>query len=1063
MKQFFLYFLLMFCSVGKAQISGRVWGDENKPLVGATITLINDGRAVQTDREGSFSFPHVQMPDSMAIHFIGYVKKVVHLTSESQVLEIRMTKEDFSIQEVAVVNTGFFQLPKERLTGSFAIVDNDLINRSVGGNILQRLDGVASGVQFVAPNGTDPADIRVRGLSTIQSDATPLIVLDNFPYEGDITSINPNDIENVTILKDAAASSIWGARAGNGVIVITTKQGRYNQKGQLSINSNVTIGAKPDLLYSRARLPSEVVMEIEREKYEQGGYYIPDAQQIPFPEYVELLIARDNGMMSEEEFLRKEAILRNTEIREEVMKYFYQPSVYQQYALNARGGGNNYTYYLSGGYDHNRGENIGNSDERININLQNVFKPFHNVEISAAMWYSQQKGKNNGMTLSHLVGHGTHVQLSPYAQLSNDKGEALPIINNYRQSYVENAEDMGLLDWQYRPLDEHNLVDRSTQSRELRGNIGVRYNFFTHFDLNTSYQYITGSSNNTVEYDKDSYYARDMVNRFTQANGTRIIPYGGIFQSQGLAQSTSHSGRVQLNFEKNLGQDHRIVALLGGEIRSFVQNSSPGYTLYNYDPQLLTGNTNYSYTENYTIRPNGRARIPAPNAITRRFTDRYLSYFGNASYTLYDRYILSGSARWDGSNLFGVKTNQKGTPLWSLGASWDVSKEQWFQNESIEHLRIRGTYGSAGNVNKNVSAYPTIRHYARDFQTEMPYAIVRSVGNPSLKWEVVRTANMGIDGRMWNGRISGSVDFFVKKATDLIGSRVLPPSSGIYVGSLAESTNLVNYANLRTHGVDLQINGWTAIGNVKWNKSILLNVVKNKVTKYIEDESLSTTNYLNGHAIAVGYSKDVLFAIPRYHLDPESGVVRKEIDGERFNETSKFLSALSLDNLVVAGSRVPTLYGSLRNDVSWKGWSLSILLSWKGGYVYRRPTVSNGGEYILQYHMDYIHRWQKPGDEKYTDIPATSSNSSENLFSTLGVYENFVERGDHFRLQDIRIAYRPFQSMAKQSAIANIQFYGYARNLGVVWRANSKNDDPDYVGAEYITPKSFALGLQMNF
>src|SRR5690606_4317487 len=129
MKQFFLYFLLMFCSVGKAQISGRVWGDENKPLVGATITLINDGRAVQTDREGSFSFPHVQMPDSMAIHFIGYVKKVVHLTSESQVLEIRMTKEDFSIQEVAVVNTGFFQLPKERLTGSFAIVDNDLINR----------------------------------------------------------------------------------------------------------------------------------------------------------------------------------------------------------------------------------------------------------------------------------------------------------------------------------------------------------------------------------------------------------------------------------------------------------------------------------------------------------------------------------------------------------------------------------------------------------------------------------------------------------------------------------------------------------------------------------------------------------------------------------------------------------------------------------------------------------------------------------------------------------------------------------------------------------------------
>src|SRR5690606_37904197 len=165
----------------------------------------------------------------------------------------------------------------------------------VGGDILQRLDGVAAGVQFVTPNGSEASDIRIRGLATIQSDASPLIVVDNFPYEGDITSINPNDIDNITILKDAAAASIWGARAGNGVIVITTKQGRYGQKSQISATSNVTVGQKPNLLYSRNRLPSEVVMGIEKEKYESGGYYVENTQQVPFPEYVEMLIARDNG------------------------------------------------------------------------------------------------------------------------------------------------------------------------------------------------------------------------------------------------------------------------------------------------------------------------------------------------------------------------------------------------------------------------------------------------------------------------------------------------------------------------------------------------------------------------------------------------------------------------------------------------------------------------------------------------------------------------------------------------------------------------------------------------
>src|SRR5690606_34247321 len=362
-------------------------------------------------------------------------------------MDITLEPDENMLEEVEV-NTGFYQVPRERATGSFTHVDNKMLNRVVGGSILQRLEGIASGVQFTQANGTTAASIRVRGLATIESNEEPLIVVDNVPYEGDINTIDPNDVESITVLKDAAAASIWGARAGNGVIVITTKRGRYNQRARISVNSNMTVGEKPDLFYSKNRLPSEIVMQIEKDKYERGGYYVESAQQTPFPEYVELLIARDSGWISDADFLAKEAILQNTEVRDEALKYLYQPSVYQQHALNVRGGGEAYTYYLSAGYDKNRSNVIGNGNDRLNLNLQNTFRPLKGMELSAAMWYTQQRGENNGLSLGDLAARATQVGLSPYIRLKDEQGDNLPIVKDYRLPYVGTAVQEGLLDWQ---------------------------------------------------------------------------------------------------------------------------------------------------------------------------------------------------------------------------------------------------------------------------------------------------------------------------------------------------------------------------------------------------------------------------------------------------------------------------------------------------------------------------------------------------------------------------------------------------------------------------------------
>lgn len=1062
-RYYFLLGLSLIIFNSQAQIVGTVYSKKGSPLSGASVRLKNSARSVQTDADGRFSFSEIHLPDSLTVTYIGYGTQRLWITSINNNVEIYLSKDDSQIDGVEVVHTGFYEIPKERATGSFTIVDNELLNRSTGGNILQRLEGLASGVQFVNPGGTDASDIRVRGLATLHSDATPLIVIDNFPYEGDIESINPNDIETVTILKDAAAASIWGARAGNGVIVITTKHGRYSERSRLSLNSNVTIGQKPDLMYSRNRLPSAVVMEIEKEKYEHGGYYIESNQQRAFPEYVEMLIALDNGALSQEEFDRKEAILQQTEVREEAMKHLYQPSVYQQYALNGRGGGERYNYFFSANYDKGRSEIIGNDHNRINLNLQNTFKPFEAMEVSASLWYNEQKGKNNGIDLNGLKGSSTLVDLSPYTRLMDEEGNVLPIVKDLRLAYVDRAESMGLLDWQYRPLEERSLVDRRNEREEMRANLGLKYSFLDHFSIHGTYQYVKGNSGSTVIHDQDSYYVRDMVNRFTQDNGSQLVPYGGIYQSFNMNNSASHSGRIQMNYSQIFAQDHSISFLGGGEMREARTDYLPDYYLYNYDPDLRKGVRNLDFSQGHVARPEGYSRfIPAPDENSNRFVDRFLSYFGNASYTYKERYILSGSARWDGSNLFGVKTNQKGTPLWSVGGSWDISKEGFYNLDWLPYLRLRTTYGSAGNVNKNVSAYPVIYYAGIDSRTGLRSAMVRSTGNPSLRWEEVSTLNFGIDFKTFTNQLSGSIEYYIKNATDLIGADVLPRNTGVFTGATAANSNLINYADIKTRGWDIQLNSTNLTGKLQWNSSILMSFVKNKVEKFKENSNIQIYNYLQVPSTPVEkQSRDVIYSIPWYGLDPETGLVRVFYNNEMTTDYAGFYNGLTLDDLSFSGLTTPTFYGSFRNELKWKAFNASFMIVWRSGHVFRKKSIMSGGQLNpVNYHMDYLQRWVKPGDEFGTHIPAYS-NANEYYSSVYTHSAVLISKGDVIRLEDLNLSYTLPRGVI--AGITDFRLFVHSRNLGILWKANKQGIDPDFANAEYRTPKSFAFGLQANF
>lgn len=1052
--------LILFFCLGKASLfsqqrfTGTVSNPEGEVLSGASVRLLGAGLATATDDNGQFSLPSPQGADTLLISYMGYVPSRLYVEAEAiGPLHITLQADPNALQEV-IVNTGYYEVPQERATGAFTHVDNELLNRSVSTNILDRLEGVTNSLLFdrrnlEAEDVNGQPELRVRGLSTIESDSRPLIVVDNFPYEGDISTINPNDVESITLLRDAAAASIWGARAGNGVIVINTKQGAYNQAARISFNGNVNIIEKPDLFYSPNFLPSPTVMEIQKELFERGVY--PENEFTYIPSYVELLIKQRDGMISGDEFDRQETFMLGNDLRRDWYDHLYQPAVNQQYAVGVRGGGGHYRYAFSAGYDRNTANIVGNGNERINLSLQNTFRMRPSLELAGSIWYSTRSVRENGMGYQKLA--------DVYESFVNVDGMPNHVGRGYRLLYQEQSEDYGLLDWMYRPLDEVRLASNTAGNDELRFNGNINYNMFRDLSFHVAYQYTLGRATSQNIFHRDSYEVRNLVNRFTQADGTRIIPHGGIVEFGVPRRMDTHSGRSQLNYNRSFDGSHDISTLLGVEIRQAVNISGTGSRHYDYDPDTWRSNPRMDFVTRFPTRPSGTSQVGMGAYEPNKATNRYLSYFGNASYSYKKRYILSGSLRWDGSNLLGVKTNQRGTALWSLGGSWDLSEEQFYRSDWIPYLRLRTTFGSAGNIDKSQSHYPTI-NITTNAMTGLAQANLVHPGNSSLRWEQVNTFNAGLDWRLLNNRISGSFEFYNKHAKYLLGDNMVDPSAGV------SGNYKMNYANLRTQGWDVSVSSRNLVGSFRWNTVFLFNYSYNRITQIFAPDPPYDFRYVTTNIHERGVSVDKLYALPWYGLNPETGFPLIYIDGQVSNDYVSYYQNISKENLVSVGVTVPPSFGSVRNIFEWKGFQMSALVSFKTGYIFRRSSISPGQEYVVStpvYHKDYFSRWEQPGDELSTDVPAWAHSNEANLSNTYLYSEALITKGDAIRLQDVNLSYTLRGNMVQRWPVQHIRLYAYARNMGILWRANDTGIDPDYPNADYPAPKSFALGLQVEF
>lgn len=1069
----FLIFLSLTSNslYSQLRIQGHVKSEYGEPLSGVTVRSYNSHYTGLTDSTGMFHI-FIGEADTLIFTHIGYGSQSIFVSGEEDLL-ITMVRNDQVLHEVEI-NTGYYQMPLSQSTGSFHIITQSELERHPSDNLLGRVQDMIPGMQFTKVNSTDIRDIRVRGLGTIHSESSPLVVVDGFPYEESLDHINPESVESITVLKDAAAASIWGARAGNGVIVITTKNSRSRKGFRLSFQAKNRLTQIPDFYYDQRRLPTLTVMEMERQNYYNGVYdNMQNLQhQFPLSEYVNLLRKYSNGEIMEADFVEAEKLIQESDTYRDAREYLYQNGVSTDYYMNISGGTDKVSYGFYGNFVTSRGLEVGDRERRMNIGINNKFHLSEDLQIGVDFSFSRNRYTNNGIGLQDL-NSAQYVGLSPYISLLNQEGLPKSVVRDYADAYKDAQVQTGLLDWDYRPLEERNLINNNGESQVLKAQATIGYDLLKELRLTGTYQVLYRGSSFDTHYQKESYHVRNLVNRYTQSSGTHVIPYADILNQGNMTTGLSHDFRGLLQYNGKIKDDHRLTYLMGVDVRKHLSEQLPGFTLYNYDPKHETGTTRLDYLSVYQVRPTGFAYAPPQPDTKRILEDRYLSYYANFSYSYLERYILSASYRWDGSNLFGVKTNQQGVGLWSAGLSWNVKNEPYFQNlEYFQDLRFRSSYGVTGNVNKNLSAFPTIQHSTDS--RGLPIAILRTAGNPSLRWEKVAIWNLGLDFMMFNQRLKGVIDYYHKNGKDLFGESIFAPSTGFFSrGTLSIGNNQVNYADIVSKGIDVQIKTGLIRSNMSWDVDLLFSWVANRITNYYIPNSPNLTQYFTGHASpSVGQSKDVVFAMPWHGLSSETGLPIVYVDGVPSTDYQGYALNFPVEDLIHAGVSVPPYYGSVRNHLHYRGITFNFSILYKMGHVIRKNSMNPAIEHHEQghqgYHMDYFKRWKKPGDELITNVPATTPNYSLE-HGYLGTYgyaytTALINHADHIRLQDVSISFDIPRTWLKSLNMQRARIDIHAQNLGVIWKASGlKGVDPEYVNINYPDPKIWSVSIFVDF
>ncbi|MCW8310844.1 SusC/RagA family TonB-linked outer membrane protein [Sphingobacterium sp. InxBP1] len=1059
MKWYFILFLCLPMGLSaQNMLKGIIQDESGSAIPDATITAGKNNNLWSSDQYGQFSIPVHDLPISIAVRHQSYKILDTVIYEIDGNITFKLKNKTNVLQEV-LVNTGYQWLPKERATGSIVQLDRELLTKRTSLNVMQQMEGLATGLQY--DNRSGNAQLNIRGLSSFSSILSkPLIVVDNFPFEGDINNINPNDVASISILKDAAATSIYGARAGNGVIVINLKKPSMTSK--LDISWDYSLTQKPNTAYQQTMNSSDFI-DVEMMLFEKGFYKASlenvNNRNVVFSPVVLLLNRVSKGEISAEEAAKAIDQYKTIDYREQLQDAFYRMALNNQMNMGYSFGSNKALTRVALGYKKTLPAAKGSHTDLLTLRWSTQLKISEKLNIMPGLTYSKTIGKNRGYNPSYPINiSGGKSNLYPYASLFAADGAPLPITYQYNPVFLDTVGNGNLLDWTFRPLQEAEAIQNYSDVKYMAFDMQLNYRIGNGWRLSALYNYQNETADNKTIHTEDAYYFRDLYNKFTTVDAGKLVhnlPKGQIVDFN-IGQMTSHKARMQLDYSKKWGL-HDLVFLMGGELSDRLVHTK-GSRVYGFDPNTQSSRPiNYANPMQTYRNYFGLQNIPYLDQFSKR-NNRFVSLYFNGAYTFMDRYIVSASARQDASNNFGKQTNNRWNPLWSVGGAWLIDKELFLEDFSfLDNMKLSFTYGFGGNVGGNTALYPLISNAkaVSYWIANQPYARVSSLANSKLKWEQVKQTNYGISFSLWKQKLSFSLEYYKKMSTDLLAADNIDPTHGF--------SNLDrNIGKLSSKGVDIQLGSQISNGNFKWNGQFLFSYNKNHVNVYNGGKYTSQALVANSGTASrplEGYSLYPVFAYKFDGLDPQTGDPFGVLNGEASKDYSKLLN-VPHQELIYYGSGLPLFYGSFRHALHYKEFGLSFNILYKGGHYFQKSTIMYANLFnSWTTHADYALRWQRPGDELQTTVPSLvyPANSSRDSFYANA--EPNILRGDLIRLQDLQLSYDLKSKNLRY--FTNMRLYLNAYNLGILWKRANTPLDPDY---SFMPPsRMYSIGVHVQF
>jgi TonB-linked SusC/RagA family outer membrane protein len=1038
-------------TVATRTVSGTVKDHGGNALPGVTIQVEGQRKWGITDNNGYFAITIPADATHLLFSFSGMEQKKITLGS-SALLDVVM--ENKVLNEVVV--TGYQTLSKERATGSFSTVKaSDLQHRRIS-SLSQVLEGNLPGL--VSYKG----DISIRGTSTFVANSSPLYVIDGFPVENlaydnggrltdNVPDINPEDIETITTLKDAAAASIYGARAANGVIVITTKKARAGA-ARINFSADFSLTPKYALSYLHKADANEMV-DLTYDFFNNNPKfttdplgevaYLRNGKGIITPALDYLLQSVEGKITRVEADAKLNELRKKNVYNQQVLDHLMRVASNQQYNLSLSKASAGNAFNFSATFRNTQGYDLKEKNQSLGLNFRNTLTV--NKWLTAETGFYLNYGDDTRPGSEGIAGTSLINDQLPFEALYDDNGNPLPLRESMTAQQKLNAQKYKLYSVDIVPEKEldYNLIKTRSIKTRVYGKLNAKITSWLNYDV--MFQYEKNNSKAEQLLDRNSYYMRNLFNTFSalDAKGNTVykLPLGDAYRNT-ADYLRAYTFRQQLNVNKTFNGDHELVAIAGSETRE-VKNNRDFNGYFGYDPLTLKFQpVNGQDLVNGFIGLNqARAQLsPSSLGDQRETINRYFSFYGNAGYTYQNKYMLSASARYDLSNLFGTNPAYQYRPLWSAGASWIISREKFMSAISwLDLLKIRTSYGVNGNVARNAGPF-MVASYGINTLTGQTSGSIATPPNPDLRWEKTTTTNIGIDFSLLKDRISGAVDVYNKKSNDLLTTITINPTLGF-------ETAMVNNGAMQNRGIELMLKGQVIKQrNFGWDVVINSSFNKNEVTRVdyapqTADELVNNygSRYLPGKPFKSLYS---------YAYAGLNGLGNPTIYDLSGKATDEYINQPGLAHY--NGSYVPTFSGALINNIRYKNFLMSFLFVYNAGHVmrmdlpYEISSFPNGltGAGIS-------NAWKKPGDELITNIPRTSwqydQTSDKNNTSYYLYGDQAIVSAAYIKARNLALSYSLPKQWLQRVKVADVKIRVQADNLFYIG-FNGEGIDPEATG-----------------